>query len=136
MTSNDISKSPGTLVIYITTNDEFVTIPLEVPIQTLRLTGYRVKMDDALSSLATKIVYIDIPFLNGNKVLDTNPGFVYFPLFLGENDITLQVGLDIPILMSRDLPVSFQLRVLDSSFTPVANFNSLALYFETELGSL
>ena len=136
MTSNDLSRAPGSLMIDLTSNDSVKNITLDMPIQVLRLKGYRVEMSSAATALAARVIYVDLPFLNGNKVLDTNPNFVLFPLFLQNATVTLEMGLDIPILMSQHLAQTFEVRVLNTSFALLADMVSVSLFFESEIGSL
>ena len=127
---------PGTLMIDSVANDEVKNISLDMPIQVLRLKSYRVEMSSAANALSTRIIYVDLPFLNGNKVLDTNPGHTFFPLLLDNAAVTLRTGLNVPISMNTHLPQTFEVRYLNPSFGLVANLVSVSMIFESELGHL
>lgn len=126
---------PGTLSLFSATNEKVMSITLDIPAQTITLTGYRIEMGSAANALTEKILYLDIPrIFNVNKVIDSNIGHTYLPLPLDNAAVTLQQSLDIPVSMAHHLPDKFTMRILNGSFTPVANLVHIALFFKVDYG--
>jgi hypothetical protein len=127
-------------MIEIDTNVKECVISLDIPAQTMYLRGYRIEMTDAATSLTKKILYLDIPNIyNGNRMLDTNPSFVYLPVFLDNATVTRTFGMDVPVSMSHHLPERFTVRLLEKSgavFTPTTGLVSAAFQFYLEKGHL
>lgn len=135
--SDRITKLPGTLTLITDSNIKEMNIALDIPAQTIYLRGYRVEMDSAATALATKILYLEIPNIyNINKMIDNNVGYVFLPIMLDNAAVTNIHGMDIPVSMAHHLPERFTIRILDSTFTPVANLVSAAFQFYLESGRL
>ena len=126
---------PGTLTLFATANSQIMNITLDIPAQTITVTGYRIEMSSAANALSEKVLFLDIPRIyNVNKVIDNNLGHTYIPFFLDNAAVTLQQSLEIPISMTHHLPSSFTLRILNSSFVPVSNLVSVAIMFKVDYG--
>ena len=126
----------GVLTLDTLTNTKLCNIALSIPQQSIYLTGYRIEMSSAANALAARLVYIDLPILSGNQLLDANVGQVYIPIMLDNAIVTLQTGMSIPIYMSGVLPEKFDMRVLNTSFAPIANLVSCTLQFELTAGHI
>lgn len=130
-----ITKLPGTLVLFSDASTKLLSITLDIPPQTITLTGYRVEMASAANALTEKVLFIDLPkIFNVNKVIDTNLGHTYLPILLDNSAVTLQQSLEIPISMAHHLPENFLLRILNSSYIPVSNLVHISLYFKVDYG--
>jgi len=126
---------PGTLALFSATNEKVMSITLDIPAQTITLTGYRIEMGSAANALTEKVLYLDIPrIFNVDKVIDSNIGHTYIPLFLDNAAVTLQQSLDIPISMAHHLPSQFSMRILNGSFLPVSNLVHISLFFKVDYG--
>jgi hypothetical protein len=132
----DIKDAQGTFTIDSTTNTKTCNISLRIPQQVIYLRSYRVEFDTQAHALATQIVYVDVPWLSGNQLLDTNPGYVYLPVLLDNAVVSYTFGKSIPVYLSADIPETFPIRFLDTNFQPVANLVRITLQFSITKGSL
>ena len=123
----DITKAPGTLMIDVVGNSKVCEISLNIPRQIIYLRSYRIQFDTIENALANPILYIDVPWLSGNQLIDTNPGYVYLPLFVDNAVVTFTFGKSIPVFLSRDIDKTFQIRILDSTFLKYASPSSLKI---------
>jgi hypothetical protein len=125
--------SPGILTLTSTTNTKVMNISLDIPIQTIRFKSYRVQFDTAANALAAKVLYVELPFISGNQVLDNNLGFVYLPIPVDNAVVTLETSIDLPILLTEHIPQSFTMNIRDgpgSSFALASNLVHITLQFE------
>ena len=130
------TKLPGCLTIITDTNIKEINLAVEIPAQVIYLRAYRIEMDSAANALTEKILYLEIPNIyNSNKMIDSNVGQTYLPIFLDNATVTLTYGRDIPIAMTNHIPARFTIRVLNSSFVPVSNLVSAAFEFSLSYGS-
>jgi len=132
----DPTPLPGTLTLVTDTNVKELSISYTIPIQTMYLRGYRLQLLSAANAEAEKILYIELPIFNTSKMIDANPGVTLLPIMLDNAAVTNYHGLDIPISLGSELPPRFTMRVLNGSFTPVANLVSCGLQFSLSQGSL
>jgi hypothetical protein len=132
----DIKTAEGTFTIDSTTNTQICDISLKIPQQVIYLRSYRVEFDTQANALATQIIYVDVPWLSGNQLLDTNPGYTYLPILLDNAVVSFTFGKSIPVYLSSDIPQSFPIRFLDTNFQPVANLVRVTLQFSLNRGSL
>ena len=131
--------SPGILTLTSSTTFADLDIALNIPAQTLRLKSFRVQMASAADSIVSKVLYIELPFVSRNQVLDNNVGHVFLPIPLDESRVTLETSIDLPIFMTENLPERFTMRVLDgpgSAFAEATNFEHITLQFELARGHL
>jgi len=127
--------SPGTLLINITTNEQVCNISLDIPAQVIKLIGYRVELTATSDSLSEKVLYLDIPrIMNINRVIDTSPGYTYFPILLDNSKVTMVQGMMQPLTMTHHLPEKFTVRLLNGSFQPVSNLVAASFMFELSYG--
>ena len=137
--SSLVQTSPGVLTLTTSTTQASLNIALNIPAQVLRLKSYRVQMVAAADSIVSKVLYIELPFISGNQVLDNNVGRVFLPIPLDETRVTLETSLDIPILMTQNLPERFDIFVRDgpgANFALATNFQHLTLQFALDKGHL
>ena len=134
--TDPVQVTVSTLMLSSTTNESTQNITLTIPVQVMRLRSYRLEFTSAAAALAKQIVYLDIggSYFDPNTMLDSNVGRIYFPLLVDFSAVTLETGADIPINLSRTLPEKFTMRILDSTFSPVADFVSFHAIFELSLG--
>lgn len=125
----------GSLFLNFTTPTASLSITLDIPPQTIKLIGYRIEMATIGDSLAEKVLYLDIPRIyNINKVIDNNMGHTYLPIMLDNAVVTFVTGIAVPISMQHHLPETFVVRLLNSSYTPVADLVSASFMFEVSYG--
>jgi len=134
-------NSPGILTLTSNTNSEVKNIALDIPAQTLILRSYRVQMDSATNALAKRVIYVDLPIVSRNQVLDNNVGHVYLPLSLENAEVTLQSSLELPIYMTDHLSERFTMNLWEVNwatgvFSPLANLVHVTLNFELSIGHL
>ena len=125
----------GTFTIDTTTNTKTCNISFKIPQQTIYLRGVRVEFDTAAHALATRIVYIDLPFFSQRFMIDTNPSYTYLPVLLDNAVVTVHWGQDVPITLNDTINERFEMRVLGTDFLPVANLVSCSLQFSLSTGS-
>lgn len=135
-----IDFSPGVLTLTATTASSNLNIELNIPAQVLHLKGYRVEYDSTANALADRVIYIELPFISRNQIIDNNVGKVYLPIMLDNALVTLRDGLDLQVLMPGEaLHERFEMRVLQGpggSFAPVTNMQHITLQFGLEKGHL
>jgi hypothetical protein len=134
--TNQPSKSPGLFSLHLTSNSTALNTTLSVPKQVMYLIGYRVEMTSVTTALAAKILYIDLPFLSENQLIDNNTDFSYLMLTLDSLDVTLQNSLDMPIFMSKDIPIRFNAYIKDSTSALASNVVSVTLQFRLDYGHI
>ena len=132
----DIKSAEGTLMIDVSSNSSVVNISLRIPQQVIYLRSYRVEFDTAAHALASQILYVDLPFLSGNQLLDTNPGRTLLPILLDNAIVSFAYGKDIPVYLSSNIPQTFPVKLYDSSFNLVSNLVRCSLVFSLQKGSL
>jgi hypothetical protein len=130
------SSTRGLLTLDTTTNVTDFNISLEVPLQTIILRSYRVQFNTAGIALGKRIIYVSMPFLSGNQLIDGNPGFVMIPLPLENTAVTLESSLELPIYLSSSIPRNFTMSVYNSDYTPCTDLESISLQFELSRGHL
>jgi len=131
--------SPGLLTLSSTTASSTLDIELGIPAQVLRFKGYRVEYNTSANALVDKIIYVELPFISRNQVIDNNVGRIYLPIPLDNAVVTLENSLDIPILMTEALPERFQMNVYQGpsgSYALVTNMVHISLSFELFSGHL
>ncbi len=130
------TNTPGILTLDATSNVQNFNIALDIPKQVMTLRSVRVQMSSQANALAARILYVDLPFLSGNQVLDGNVGQVYLPIFLDNAEVTFAYGKEMAIYMNDYLPSKFTMRCLGTDFKPIANLVSCSLTFSLEKGHL
>lgn len=133
------TPTPGILTLSTTALSTTFNIALSIPPQTLRLVGYRVEYGLAAEAVTAQVLYIELPFLSSNQVLDGNLGHVYLPLPLSNSSVTNITGLNIPIYINQAVPQKFDMYVRDGaalSFALAANDPAVTLQFALESGHL
>jgi hypothetical protein len=132
----DIKDAQGTLMIDSTTNTKICNISLRIPQQVIYLRSYRVEFDTQAHALAAQIIFMDAPWLSGNQLLDTNPGYVLLPILIDNAVVTFAFGKSIPVYLSSAIPETFPVRFLGTDFQPIANLVRISLTFSLNKGSL
>lgn len=132
----DIKDAEGTLLIDSTTSTKICNISLKIPQQVIYLRSYRVEFSSSANALSTQIVYVDLPWLSGNQMIDTNPNYTYLPILLDNAQVSFAFGKSIPIYLSSDIPQTFPVRFLDTNFQPVTNLVRVSLQFSIQKGSI
>lgn len=138
MASSD-NYSPGILTLTSTTASSVLNTELNIPSQVLRLRGYRIQYDSAANALADKVIYVELPFISRNQIIDNNVGHIYLPIQLDNAIVTLRDGLDLPILMTESLPERFTMNIRQGpsgAFALVTNMVHVSLTFGLEKGHL
>lgn len=130
------SLTPGILTLHTTTANTNFEISLDIPKQTIKLQSVRVQFDSDANALAKRIIYVELPFLSANQLLDNNPGRVNLPILIGHTAVTMEQALQLPIYINGHIPSRFKMRILNSDFTEITNFVSLSLIFTLEKGHL
>ena len=130
---------PGTLTLHTTTPDKTnFNISLDIPQQVVMLQSIRVEFDSAASALAARLLYIDLPWLSANQLLDQNSGYVYLPIFVDNAVVTLRTNMQIPVVLNHHIPSSFTMVVRGSDLAPVdpAVCVSVSLQWELQSGHI
>lgn len=130
------TRLPGTLSLFTDSNEKAINITLEIPQQTIYLRSYRIEMATAADALAEKVLYLDLPIFNSNKMIDSNVNHMYLPILLDNAVVTHSFGLDIPVAMSGPLSERFKMRLLNSSFQPVSDLTHASFQFYLSEGRL
>ena len=135
-----MNQSQGILTLTSSSPSVQLNTELNIPIQTIRLTGYRVEYNLASNALADQILYIELPFLSRNQIIDNNIGYVYLPIQLDNAIVTIQSGMSRPILLTSAIPERFTMNVRKgpgSNFALVgAQMVHICLTFQLEYGHL
>lgn len=134
-----VNQAHGILTLTSSSNSVQLNTELNIPIQTIRLTGYRVQYDTALNALNDKIIYVELPFLSRNQIIDNNVGRVYLPIQLDNAVVTIQSGMSRPILLTEAISERFTMNVRtgpSGGFALVANMVHICLTFQLEYGHL
>ena len=128
--------NPGTLMLEFNSAVQMMNIALDIPKQVIYLRALRIEIDSAENALGIKVVYLDIPnVFNGNKVIDTNVGQIYFPIFLDNAQVTTRVAMQEPISLTHHIPESFTARLLGPDFLPLGDELIQANFlFSTDFG--
>lgn len=115
-----------------------VDTTLPVKKQVLYLIGYRIEMASSDAAIATKYVYLNLPFLSPNKLIDNNTGFSYEPILLGPGAVTTVANCRFPVYMSGDAKIKFNVSVTDDTGEPlpVSSLIHASFIFEMSIGSL
>ena len=135
--SDPSSETPGIFTLETTTETTTFTISNKIPKQVMYLIGYRIELDDATAALASPVVYIDLPFLSGNQLIDGIPSRTYLPLMLDNAKVTNWQGLNKPILLSDNVPNTFDMVVRNNStYAALSTLVHISLQFRLTHGSL
>lgn len=129
----DITEAPGILTIDSGSNSSTLSLKNQIPQQVMRLKRVRLEMSSAATALAQKIVYVDLPFLSNQQLIDGVNGRFYLPILL-DNAAVTSYTCDLPIYMSRHVHDTIELNVRSADGSLVSNFVHVALQFEFGYG--
>jgi hypothetical protein len=128
--------APGILTINSTTNSAVINTVKKIPQQVLTLKVARVEYDTAAHALAARVIYVDVPWLSSNQLIDENIGRSYLPIPLDNAIVTLYKP-DLPVYMSDEAHEVFDFRVYDSTFALASGgFAHISLQFSYDLSRL
>lgn len=116
-----IKGFPSILTINGTTNDFRMDIGRRILKQPLILQSVRIEFSSVAAALAKELVYLQLPFFNSSYLVDENPGYAYIPIFVGDTQVTIMTGMNLPIQVDTDIQQVFRVRILNSAFAPVAD---------------
>lgn len=133
--------SPGLLTITLTsetvqgnvnnTNGATIFLGISVLPQTLIMRGYHVEMASAAAALAQKVVYLQLPFLGSNTLIDGIPTAKRLQLPLDNNNVTNKIEMTTPLTLITPIQPSFQCACYnrDGSLVNPANVLYVSVYF-------
>lgn len=127
------TKTPGILTLDLTSSVNQINCQLQIPRQILLLQNVRIEFS---TGTPPGLLYIDLPFLSPNQLIDNNIGRYLLPIFVGPNLITVQNTLQLPINMSKHLDERFTVNIYDQTFALVQNLSRLTLQFSYEYGHI
>lgn len=112
----DISNTPGILTLDMTSTTGRLSFALhnQIPQQIMTLKRVRVQCTDAAQALATRIIYVDLPFTSSQHLIDNINARFYLPILL-DNAIVTSYTCELPVYLSREVPDNFEMRVVDSN---------------------
>jgi hypothetical protein len=107
--------APGILTIFSSSNVKTLPFGKAVPKQTCYLERVRVEFDTQAHALAARVIYVDMPWLSGNQLIDVNPGRFMLPILL-DNDVVTSYTTKLPLSMSHEVHETSEIRIYDSNF--------------------
>jgi hypothetical protein len=135
--SDQPTETQGIFTLDTTSATTTFTISNKIPKQTIYLIGYRIEVTDATAALASPVVYIDLPFLSGNQLIDAIPSRVYLPLMLDNAKVTNWQGLNKGLYLNSDVPNTFDMVVRNgTTFAPLTSLVHICLQWRTTHGAL
>lgn len=136
-----MANNRGELCIIMSSQEELVKLPEEIPSQYLCLTGYQLHFTTpANAKTAGGLVYFQIDdFLSFGNVYDTNPTFTSIPLTYTHQDTAVDNCFQTDGFMryykiNRKLPKEFVVRAYNAAKTliPTGHIVRIILYFSIE----
>ncbi len=121
-----MSEAPGLFTIVVNENSQVVNVHNQIPRQVMMLKRVRVEMDSAADALTAGVIYVSLPFLASNQLVDGNVGYFTLPLVL-DNAAVTSYSCDLPLYMSGHVHDQFEVQVYDSTFALLANMVSVTL---------
>ena len=141
-----VPEAPGILSLHGETTgtnlieDTVCNISNTIPAQTLTLRAYRAEFADAATAQAIGTLYVDLPFLSNNQLMDNNVGHVLLPLYLENLATTVQTSLTLPIYSPQQIPERFEMRVFKRDalgvFTLATDLVAFSLEFALQTGHI
>lgn len=117
----EIQGFPSILTINSTSNNTIINTGKRILRQPIVLQNFKVEFTSG-NGAAKKLLYLDIPsFFNSSFLVDENPNRSYIPIITESADVSILVGLNLPIQLQEDVEEKFTVRLLDSDFTEVSN---------------
>lgn len=129
---NDLQTASGLLTIHATSNNANINLHTVVPKQTIHLKNVRIEMTSASVALSEKMVYVDLPFLSGDQLIDHRDNLFNLPLPL-DNAIVTHFQTDIPLHLMKEIPERFQMIVRNEAGNLISNLVSITLQFAYNL---
>jgi hypothetical protein len=99
-----------------------------IPAQTINMVSVRVEMSSAGAATTAKVIYLDVPWLNSNHLIDGLASLYLLPIPLSGSAVTYST-MNIPIQLSSDIKETFNYRLVISDGTLVADLTDFALQF-------
>lgn len=126
----ELHEAPGILTIDSTTPQKIVEQNNRIPIQTIRLVGYRIEMNSAANALAQQMIYLDVPFLSSAQLTD-GTAFFNYPFYLDNAIVTLQ-DKNVNVYLKEPIKEKFKMSLRNSDGTLVdgANLVHFSAQFE------
>jgi hypothetical protein len=130
--SNTLQLSPGILTIHCTTNPCLISTHTQIPAQTIRLKYVRCEFSTSADALATKVAYVDLPFLGAQALVDQRENYYHLPLLLDNSQVTTY-QTDLPFQIAKSIQERFNVRVLNEAGLLAPNLVSVTLQFSFDL---
>jgi len=121
--------SRGQFVFHTTTPTGTYSVKNQVPRQTMTLTSYKIEMDDAASALAADLLRLEVPWISSLGFIDDSTTRTTMVLELDNAAVTLQTGLNRPVMMSQHIHDNFTYAIYDNDGNVVSTMVSLTLHF-------
>lgn len=109
------SKSDHILTLSFRTNQGSVTLPAEIPAQTLTLKAYRYRWSSLTHLQNNPIIFVDLPFTDA-LVRTGNSSSTKFPILTGLN-ATWCMSTDISVALDKPIPKKFEYRICGTDQT-------------------
>lgn len=133
---NQFRQASGLLTIHLTSSQQSVELPYNIPDQKFfKLKYIRVEYDTAANALADKLIFVDLPFLSKSQLIDNVSKQGRLPILLENNAVTYE-DLDIDIQLSKNIEYKFNANVYKSDNTPVTNMTSITLLFSYDVSRI
>jgi hypothetical protein len=123
-----LSQSSSVLTFRVNSSSGTYVTGSTIKSQVLTLQNVRVQFASAAEALAAQVVYLDVPWLNSNHLVDGLLNLYLLPIPL-DNAICTQYTCNIPISMSDDADTAFKYRIVDSSGVAPTGFSNITLQF-------
>lgn len=123
-----INTSDGLFTFRTASSSGTYSIHNRIPAQTMTLKSVRVQFDTTANALAAQVLYLDVPWLNSNHLVDGLSNLYLLPISVDYLVCTLYT-CDIPVQMSIDMPETFSYRIVTSAGAAAAGFAGMTLQF-------
>jgi hypothetical protein len=123
-----LSQSASLLTFRVNSSSGTYVTGSTIKSQVLTLQNVRVQFASAAEALAAGVIYLDVPWLNSNHLVDGLLNLYLLPIPL-DNAICTQYTCNIPISMSDDADTAFKFRIVDSTGSPPTGFSNITLQF-------
>lgn len=124
---NSTVVSPGIISIDVDSVDSVVELRNRLPKQIIVLKEIRMQFDTDANSLASGVLYLDMPFISSSHITENTNGY-RMPVLLENARVTLR-QLELPIDMSEDINFNFRLIISKKDGTAPTGFQRATLVF-------
>lgn len=131
----ELQDSDGLFTFRTSTNQGRYDTHNAIPAQTVEIVSVRVEMSNAAAALAAKVIYVDVPWLSSNHLIDGLPNLYLLPIPIGETAVTYS-SFHIPLQLSQDIKETFNYRLLTSSGALVADLVDFCIQFRYKMSGL